>query len=42
MNELKQICKDVLAEKKARFIIGYKEDKNKRIKPFIAKTPEDA
>jgi ferredoxin len=42
MNELKQICKDALSEKKARFIIGYKEDKNKRIKPFIAKTPEDA
>ena len=42
MNELKQICKDVLAEKKARLIIGYSEDKNKRVKPFIARNPEDA
>ena len=40
MNELKQICKDALTEKKARFIIGYSEDKNKRVKPFIARTPK--
>lgn len=42
MNELKQICRDALSEKKARFIIGYTEDKNKRIKPFMARTPEEA
>src|SRR5664280_2269422 len=42
MNELKQICKDVLTDKKARFILAYREDKNKRTKPFIARTPEDA
>ena len=42
MNELKQICKDVLTEKKARLIIGYSEDKNKKVKPYIARTPEDA
>jgi len=42
MSTLKEIAAKVLSEKKAEFIIGFTEDKNKHIKPFIAKTPEDA
>jgi formate dehydrogenase subunit beta len=42
MSELKNVARQALTDKKAEFIIGFSEDRNKHIKPFIARTPEDA
>lgn len=42
MSDLREIGKKVLSEKKAEFIIGFSEDRNKHVKPFIAKNAEDA
>jgi ferredoxin len=41
MNTLNSVCREIISEKKVSFIIGYTEDKNHRLKPFIAKTIED-
>ena len=42
MKQLIDISKELLETKKAAYIIGYSEDKFKRVKPFIIRSPEDA
>jgi len=42
MKQLIDISKELLETKKASYIIGYSEDKFKRVKPFIVRSPEDA
>ena len=42
MKQLIDISKELFESKKVGYIIGYAEDKFKRVKPFIAHSPEDA
>ena len=42
MKQLIDISKELLETKKAAYIIGYREDKFKRVKPFIAHSSFDA
>ena len=42
MKQLIDISKELFESKKVGYIIGYSEDKFKRVKPFIAHSPEDA
>jgi len=42
MKQLIDISKELFESKKVGYIIGYSEDKFKRVKPFIAHSPKDA
>lgn len=42
MSTLRDVAKQALSDKKAEFIIGFSEDRNQNVKPFIARKPEDA